>query len=98
MTNDLQATDPSLVDRLRELADKVFLEEFTDLTGTTRHLRAQIDRLAEIDIHRAGRDGMLEFVCELSAKTANAIARQQTSNAALMRALGGPGRPAKIAK
>jgi len=88
MTTALDNADPSVIAQLRELADKVMLEEFTDLTGTTRHLRAQIDRIAQIDIHRAGPDSLLEYVCELSAKTANAIARQQTANAAIMRVLG----------
>ena len=96
MTTDLQDTDPSFLDQLQTLVNKAALEEFADLRGTTRHLRALIDHLGQVDIHRAGRDGMLEFVCELSAKTANAIARQQTANAALMRAISG--RPAKTAK
>jgi hypothetical protein len=68
-------------------ADGVFVGEFTDQRGVTKHLRNQIDRLAEVDIHRAGPNGWLGFVCEHSSKIAYAIARVQSSNASVMRAM-----------
>jgi hypothetical protein len=68
-------------------ADGVFVGEFTDQRGVTKHLRNQIDRLAEIDIHRAGPNGWLGFVCEHSSRIAYAIARVQSSNASVMRSM-----------
>jgi len=68
-------------------ADGAFVGEFTDQRGVTRHLRNQIDRLAEVDIHRAGPNGWLGFVCEHSSRIAYAMARVQSSNASVMRAM-----------
>jgi hypothetical protein len=68
-------------------AQAVFIGELADQRGVTKHLRAQIDRLASVDIHRAGINSWLGFVCEHSTKVAGAIARVQSSNAAAMRAM-----------
>jgi len=68
-------------------ADGVFVGEFVDQRGVTKHLRNQIDRLAEVDIHRAGPNGWLGFVCEHSSRIAYAMARVQSSNAAVMRSM-----------
>jgi hypothetical protein len=68
-------------------AQAVFVDEFTDQRGITKHLRNQIDRLAEVDIHRAGQDGWLGFVCAHSTKVAYAIARVQSANAQAVRTM-----------
>jgi hypothetical protein len=68
-------------------AEYVFVDEFVRLHGTTGHLRAQIDRLAEVDIHRNGPNGWLGHVCANSARIAGAIARVQTANATVFRAM-----------
>lgn len=68
-------------------ADGVFVGEFVDQRGVTKHLRNQIDRLAEVDIHRAGPNGWLGFVCEHSSRIAYAMARVQSSNASVMRSM-----------
>jgi hypothetical protein len=68
-------------------ASGVFTDEFIDQRGVTKHLRNQIDRLAEVDIHRAGPNGWLGFVCEQSSRIAYAMARVQSSNAQVMRAM-----------
>jgi hypothetical protein len=68
-------------------AEAVFTGEFTDQRGVIKHLRNQIDRLAEVDIHRAGPNGWLGFVCDHSSRIAYAMARVQSSNASVMRAM-----------
>jgi len=80
-------SDPTL-DLKIAAADGVFVGEFTDQSGVTKHLRNQIDRLADVDIHRAGPDSWLGFVCGHSSRIAYAIARVQSSNASVMRAMG----------
>jgi hypothetical protein len=68
-------------------AEYVFVDEFVRLHGTTQHLRRQIDRLAEVDIHRSGPNGWLAYVCDNSARIAGAIARVQTANATAFTAM-----------
>lgn len=78
--------DTQLLADLAE-AETTFVQEFVDLGGTTRHLRQQIDRLAQVDIHRGGPNGWLKYVCDNSARVAGAIARVQTANATAFKAM-----------